>query len=140
MFVKNVVSNLKHNHYISEKSTLLCFRIVLKCSRDETFTISAGNLFHKVEVTRLNAQSPYDLSRDTGTCNSIWLDDQRFRDDTVLWRHIINIFISYSYNFELDTNVVFEELGWFNHIFDHFWIRWWWYFSFSSDWFLLYFR
>ena len=27
----------------------------------------------------LNAQSPYDLSRDTGTCNSIWLDDLSFR-------------------------------------------------------------
>jgi len=35
-------------------------------SRDEAFLISAGNLFHKLGAATLNAQSPYDLSRDTG--------------------------------------------------------------------------
>ena len=28
--------------------------------------------------------SPYNLSRDTGTCNSIWLDDPSFRDDFLI--------------------------------------------------------
>ena len=47
----------------------------LKYSRDDAFLISAGNLFHNVGAGTLNAHSPYGLSRDTGTCNSIWLDD-----------------------------------------------------------------
>ena len=38
------------------------FRRDLKFSRDDTFLISAGNLFHKVGAAPLNAQSPYDLS------------------------------------------------------------------------------
>jgi len=56
------------------------FRIDLKHSRDDAFLISAGNLFHKVGAASLNAQSAYDLSWDTGTCNSIWLADLSFWD------------------------------------------------------------
>ena len=68
------------------KATLnMCvFRRDLKFSRDDAFLISAVNLFHKVGAATLNAQSPYDLSRDTGTCNSIWLDDPSFRDDFLM--------------------------------------------------------
>ena len=40
------------------------FRRDLKFPRDDVFLISAGNLFHKVGAATLNAQSPYDLSRD----------------------------------------------------------------------------
>ena len=65
--------DLKYNYYLSEKTTLsrCVFRRYLKCSRDDAFLISAGNLFYKVGATTLNAQPPYDLSRDTGTCNRI---------------------------------------------------------------------
>ena len=67
------------------------FRIDLKFSRDDTCLISAGNLFHKVGAATLNPQSPYDMSRDTGTCNSIWLDDlssgDNFLTDTNLHRY-----------------------------------------------------
>jgi len=62
----------------------VCFRRDLKCSRDDAFLIFAGNLFHKVGDATLNVQSPYDLSRDTDTCNSIWLDDVSFRDDFLM--------------------------------------------------------
>jgi len=63
------VSDLKDNNYLSVKATLnMCiFRKDLKYSRDDTFLISAGNLFHKVGPATLNAQLSYDLSRDTGT-------------------------------------------------------------------------
>ena len=73
-------NDLKDNNYLSVKATLnMCiFRIDLKVSSDDAFLIFAGNLFHKVGAATLNAQSPYDLSRDTGTCNSIWLDDWVF--------------------------------------------------------------
>jgi len=47
----------------------------LQFSREDTFLLSAVNLFHKVRAATLNTQSPYDLSRDTGTCNSIFWDD-----------------------------------------------------------------
>ena len=60
------------------------FRTDLTFSRDDAFLIFAGNLFHKVGATTLNTQSPYDLSRNTGTCNSIWLDDLSFRDDFLM--------------------------------------------------------
>ena len=43
----------------------------VKKTCNDLFLIFAGNLFHKVGAATLNAQSPYDLSRDTGTCNSI---------------------------------------------------------------------
>ena len=68
MSEKKPVSDLKDNNYLSVKATLnrYVFRQDLKFSRDETFLISAGNLFHKVEAATLNAQPPYDLSRDTG--------------------------------------------------------------------------
>jgi len=58
---------------LSVKATLnrCVFRTGLKFSRDDAFLISASNLFHKVGAATLNAQSPYDLGRDTGTCNSI---------------------------------------------------------------------
>ena len=39
----------------------------LKFPRDDAFLIFAGNL----GAATLNAQSPYDLSRDTNICNSI---------------------------------------------------------------------
>ena len=42
------------------------------------------NLFHEVTATTLNAQSPYDSSQDTGTDNSIWLDDLSFGDDFIM--------------------------------------------------------
>ena len=47
------------------------FRGDLIFSRADAFLISAGNLFHKVGAETLNAQSPYDLSRDTGTSSII---------------------------------------------------------------------
>ena len=47
------------------------FRRDLKCPRDDAFLIFAGNLFHKVGAATLNAQSPYDLSRDTGISHII---------------------------------------------------------------------
>jgi len=53
-------------------------------SRGYEFLISAGNLFHKVGAATLNAQSPYDVNRDTDTCNSILLDDLSFRDNVLL--------------------------------------------------------
>jgi len=64
---------LKDNYYLSVKASLnrCVFRMNYKFSRDDAFLISAGNLFHKVGAATLNAQSTYDLSRDTGTCNSI---------------------------------------------------------------------
>jgi len=62
----------------------VCFRRDLKFPRVEAFLIFAGNIFHKVGAATLNAQSPYDLSRDTGTCNSIYLDDLSFRDDFIM--------------------------------------------------------
>jgi len=63
----------KYNYYLSVKTTLnrCVFRMDLKYSRDDAFLISAGNLFHNVGAGTLNAHSPYGLSRDTGTCNSI---------------------------------------------------------------------
>ena len=60
------------------------FRRDLKFPRDDEFLIFAGNLSHKLGAATLNAQSPYDLSRDTGTCNSIWLDDLSFQDDFLI--------------------------------------------------------
>ena len=73
MAVKNPVSDLKDSYYLSVKATLNKFvlRTDLKFSRDDAFLISAGNLFYKMGAATLNAQSPYYLSRDTGTCNSI---------------------------------------------------------------------
>ena len=73
MSVNKTVSDLKDNYYLPVKATLnsCVARIELKCSRDDAFLIFAGNLFHKVGAATVNAQSPYDLSRDTGTCNSI---------------------------------------------------------------------
>jgi len=61
------------DYCLSVKATLnsCVFRTALEFSRDDTFIISAGNLFHKVEAATLNAQSTYVLSPDTGTCNSI---------------------------------------------------------------------
>ena len=56
----------------------------LKFWRDDTFLISAGNLFHQVGAATLNAQSAYDLSQDTGNCNSIWLDDLSFQYDFLM--------------------------------------------------------
>ena len=49
-------------------------------SRDDPLLISTGNLFQKVSAATINAQLLYDLSRDTGTCNNIWIDDLEFRD------------------------------------------------------------
>jgi len=62
-------NDLKDSNYLSVKTTLnrCVFRRDLKCSRDD------GNLFHKVGAATLKAQSPYDLSRDTGTCKTgLW--------------------------------------------------------------------
>jgi len=72
MYVKTV-SDSKDNNYLSLKATLnrCVFKTDLKFSKDNAFLISAGNLFHNVGTATLNAQSPYYLSRDTGTCNSI---------------------------------------------------------------------
>ena len=72
MSVKQPCNDLKYNYYFSVKATLnrCVFRRDLKFSRDDAFLIFAGNLFHKVGAASLNAQSPYDLRRDIGTCNS----------------------------------------------------------------------
>jgi len=71
MSVKKPIRDLKYNYYLSVKATLNRCVFNLKFSRDDAFLISAGNLFHKVGAVTLNTQSQYDLSRDTGTCNSI---------------------------------------------------------------------
>ena len=73
MSVKKTVRDLKYIIYFLVKGTLTrcVFRTDLKFSTDYAFIISAINLFHKMGAATLNAQSPYDLSRDTGTCNSI---------------------------------------------------------------------
>ena len=62
-------NDLKDNNYLSVKATLnrCVFRRDLKFLRDDAFLIVAGNLFHKVGAATLNAQSPYDLSRDMAT-------------------------------------------------------------------------
>ena len=60
------------------------FRRDLNFPRDDAFLIFAGNLFHKVGAATLNGQSPNDLSRDTGTYNSISLDDLSFLDDLLM--------------------------------------------------------
>ena len=57
-------------------------------SRDNTFLISAGNLFHKVQAATLNTQSPYDLRQDIDTCNSIRLDE------VLKWYHQIFEYLS----------------------------------------------
>ena len=62
----------------------MLFRRDLKFLRDDAFLICTGNLFHKVGAATLNVQLPYDLSWETGTCNSIWLDDLSFRDDFLM--------------------------------------------------------
>ena len=66
-------NDLTDNNYLSVKTTLnrCVFRRDLRISRDDAFLIFAGNLFQEVRAATLNAQSPYELSRDTGTCNSI---------------------------------------------------------------------
>jgi len=66
-------NDLKDNNYLSVTANLnrCVFRRDLTFPIDDAFLIFAGNLFHKVGAAILNAQSPYDLSRDTGTCNSI---------------------------------------------------------------------
>jgi len=73
MSVKPPIRDLYNNDYLSVKVTL--DRCILKTdskfSRDHALLTSAGNLFHKVRAATLNVQSPYDLSRDTGTCNGI---------------------------------------------------------------------
>ena len=55
----------------------------------------------KCELLRHNAQSPYDLSRDAGTCYNIWLDDLSFREDFLMYatsshkwykRHIVVVY------------------------------------------------
>ena len=67
MSVKHIC-DLKDNNYLSVKATLnkCIFRTDLKFSRDNTFLISADNLFHKVGTATLNAHLPCDLSRDMG--------------------------------------------------------------------------
>ena len=66
-------NDLKDNNCSSVNATLnrYIFRTDINFSRDNTFLISVGNLFHKVGTAILNAESPSDLSRDTRTCNSI---------------------------------------------------------------------
>ena len=73
MCIKNPISDLTYYSYLSVKVTLnrYVFRTDLRFSRDDAFLISGGNLFHKVRVATLNAQSLNDLSQDTGTCSSI---------------------------------------------------------------------
>jgi len=48
----------------------------LNLSGDDAFLISAGNLFHEVEVATPDAYSPYHLSPDTGTLS--------FQDDILM--------------------------------------------------------
>jgi len=69
MSVKKSCNDLKDNNYFSVKATLnrCVFRRDLRFSREDTFLISASNIFHKVGAATLNAQSPYDLSRDIST-------------------------------------------------------------------------
>jgi len=84
MSVIKLIRYFKYNYYCESDIEHVCFRTDLKFSRDDAFLISAGILFHKVSAATLNAQLPYDLSRETGTCNSIWLDDLRFPDDFIM--------------------------------------------------------
>ena len=76
MSIKKPMKYLKDNYYLSVKATFnrCVLRMDLTFSRDDAFLISAGNLFHKVEAATLNSQTPYDLSRDIGTCNIILPD------------------------------------------------------------------
>ena len=78
--------SVKNNYYLLVKATLnrCVFRTYLKFSRDDAFPIFAGNLFHKVGTATLNAQSANDLSRDTGNCNNIGLDDLSFRHEFLM--------------------------------------------------------
>ena len=73
MSVKIPLCDLKDNYYLSVKATLnrFVFKMDLKFSRDDPFLKSGGNQFYKVGAATLNAQSPNNLSRDTGSCNSI---------------------------------------------------------------------
>ena len=106
--------------------------VLERISKDDTFLISAGNPFDKVGAATLNGQSSYDLSQDTGSCNSIWRDDLRFRDgflmDTSSNRcsgaiSLIDLLIKLliqSWNGYAVVNVCFEELGWYDHIFEYY--------------------
>jgi len=60
------------------------FKLDLIFSREDTFIISAGKLFYKVEIVTLNGHLAYDLTRDTITSDSIWLADLSFRDDFLI--------------------------------------------------------
>jgi len=69
MSVKKPIKDLKDNYYLSVKRVFLEW---IKYFQQTThFLIFAGSLFHKLGAATLNAQSPYDLNQDTGTCNSI---------------------------------------------------------------------
>jgi len=61
---KNPIRNKKDGYYLSVKVILnrCVFKTDLKFSRDNTFLISADNLFHKVGAATLNARSPFDLT------------------------------------------------------------------------------
>jgi len=61
------------------------FRSDLNFSRNDALLIFVGNLFHKVGAATLNVQSRYVLSRDTSTCNSIWMDDLIYRYHNLSW-------------------------------------------------------
>jgi len=70
---------------IQSTNMILCLLFSdLKSSRDDALFISAGTLFHKMGAAALNTPSPYNLNRDTDTCNSIWMDDLSFRDDFLM--------------------------------------------------------
>ena len=65
------IRDLKDNNYLTVKANRCVFRTDLTFSRDDTFLISAGNLFHKVRAATLNAQAPYDLRAPPWSSGSV---------------------------------------------------------------------
>ena len=74
------------------------FRRDLKFPSDAAFLIFAGNLFHKVGAATLNAQSPYDLSRDTGTYGQLYEMQQTGPEEQVLLAYLDQLTSSYNFS------------------------------------------
>jgi len=70
-FKRTVTMKLVYSDLNVVSISISVFRTDLKFSRNDAFLISASNLFHEVGDATLYAQSPYNMSRDTGTYNSI---------------------------------------------------------------------
>jgi len=79
---KNAIKYIKDCYYLSVKATLnRCVLERIKMFKTRRISNICRQLIPQSGAATLNAQSPYNLSRNTGTCNSIWLDDLSFGDD-----------------------------------------------------------